>query len=199
MTFDERNRRSVLAALALFLPVLANGEDAIDWSQMPDFGALRLQVGGRTDFYRICESSDEPDSNRQIVEYLEVEDWEAAARSARARLQNCPVDIETHSYAGYALERLDRVPEAQQHIDWYNGLLDSVLDSGDGRTADTAFVTISVREEYAVIRAFRLTPKSQSLVGNRDLFVVTDETGEELEIYFFPELHWKRMEEMFSQ
>ena len=199
MTFDQRLYLSLFSVVAILWPYWAAGQEVVDWSQLPDFIALRQEMGESADFYSTCESNEQPESNKQIIAHLKSEDWEAAARSAEVRLQACPVDIEMHAYASAALEKLDRGPEAQQHIDWYNGLIDSVLESGDGKTPETAFVTISVMEEYAILRAFRLKRKSQSLVGTRDLFVVTDSSDEESEIYFYPELHWKRMEAMFSR
>jgi len=199
MTFNQRHYLWLLVAMAAFGPHSVAGQEKIDWSRLPDFSALRQEIGESTDFYSRCESNEQPESNKQIVAHLNSENWEAAARSAEARLQACPVDIEMHFYASIALEELNRVGEAQHHIDWRNGLIDSVLASGDGRMPETAFVTISVNEEYAILRAFGLTPKSQALVGNRDQFVVTDRSGEESEIFFYPELHWKRMEALFSR
>jgi hypothetical protein len=73
------------------------------------------------------------------------------------------------------------------------------LRSGDGRSADSAYVTISIAEEYEVLSAFGLSAKSQSVVNGCDLFVVEDEDGEEHAIYFFPELHWKRLSELFPE
>ena len=174
------------------------GAEVIDWSEIPDLLEIRMETGAKGDFYKSCEFNDEADSNEQIVSYLNSEDWESAAASAEVRLQACPVDITMHMYAAIALAQLRRVSEAQQHTDWYRGLIVSVLDSGDGKTPENAFVTISVDEEYAVLRALGLRVTSQSLAGDRDRFVVTDEAGDEHVIYFYPELHWKRMSKMFG-
>ena len=67
----------------------------------------------------------------------------------------------------------------------YSGLIGSVLKTGDGKTQESAFVTISVDEEYAILYALGLQRRSQSLVGNRDRFLVTNDSGDEHVIFFF--------------
>lgn len=193
-----RFERIAAVAIALLTVTIAQAGETIDWSEAADFGQLRQTFGARDDFGGHCEFNDEPASTEQIVEHLKNNNWEAAATAAEGRLQACPVDIRMHMYAGIALDELQRAEAAQHHFTWYEGLTDSILATGDGHTAETAFVTISVDEEYVVLSAFRLTPKSQELVGDRDRFVVTDEAGDEHEIYFYPELHWRRFEKIFS-
>ncbi len=174
-------------------------KEPIDWSETPDFLELRMDIGSSDDYLASCEFYEETDTNEQIISHMEEEDWESATAALESRLQACPVDITLHMYAAFVLEELDRVEESQHHIQWFEGLMDSILESGDGRTSETAFVTISVSEGYAVMRAFGLQPKSQALTGDlRDQFVATDEAGEEHVIYFYPELHWERLSKMFG-
>lgn len=166
---------------------------------MPDFSALRLQVGSRDDFIDRCDINDEQFSEQQIYTYMNNGDWEAAAGGAEARLQNCPVDIQMHLYAGIALQQLQEHARAQLHFDWYWGLIGSILESGDGKAPETAYVTISIAEEYLTLSALGMSLQWQSTRGNRDVFYVIDQDGNEKQVYFFPDLHWRRMLRLFPE
>lgn len=93
------------------------------------------------------------------------------------------------------LLELERPAESKVHELWFRGLISSVLESGDGRTPETAYVTISVPEEYAVVAAFGLRSVSQSLVAEPavDAITVEDQNGERSTIYFNPAAHFERL------
>jgi hypothetical protein len=102
------------------------------------------------------------------------------------------VDIDARVAAAVASQKLGRPEDADLHKRWYNGLVDSVLASGDGKTAQTAFEVISVEEEYAVLRAMGLESRGQMLVdGGIHALTVETESGNEI-IYFNPAAHWTR-------
>lgn len=112
--------------------------------------------------------------------------------------QQCPVDILAQQITATALSKLGREPEAQAHVRMYRGLVDSILASGDGRTPGTAFVVISISEEYAVLRVFQLKPARQALLdGGIDAFTVSAEGGTAT-IYFNPAAHWQRIGRTFD-
>jgi hypothetical protein len=68
------------------------------------------------------------------------------------------------------------------------GLINSILASGDGTTAETAMVVISVDEEYSVLRTLGFKRLRQALVeigGHKfDRFAVTDETGRDGTMFY---------------
>ena len=178
---------------------LAVGNDTRDWSMLPNFDEIRIERGGRDDFIELCGVGGRVDSDDPTMTYFANEDWEAMAASAAARLESCPVDIQFHLAMAFAMQKLGRDSEAKVHEAWYEGLIDSILASGDGRSSDSAFVTISIAEEYEVLSAFGFAPKSQSLTEDqRDRFVVTDKEGNEHVIYFFPKFHWYRLAKIFG-
>lgn len=69
-----------------------------------------------------------------------------------------------------------------------NALINSIINSGDGKTPKTAMYVISIVEEYEVLAELGFTVQSQSLAqeGNRhyDAFHVVDSNGESREVYF---------------
>lgn len=78
--------------------------------------------------------------------------------------------------------------------------MESILSSGDGKTPETAYVTVSVSEEYDVLFLFGLEPTGQVLIPGEvlvDELTATNEQGEEFTIYFNPAAHFFRLENFF--
>lgn len=69
-----------------------------------------------------------------------------------------------------------------------NALVNSIINSGDGKTPQTAMYVISIVEEYEVLAELGFTVQSQSLAqeDNRhyDAFTVVDADGESRVVYF---------------
>ena len=62
-----------------------------------------------------------------------------------------------------------------------------VLAANDGTTEQTAYKVRSVKDEYEVLAALKLTPKVQSLVMKKkpyDLIEAADETGATRKVWF---------------
>ena len=175
---------------------LSAAQDSIDWSQLPNFDELRSSFADISDFASRCGLYGYPDDDE--VESLWTDgDLESASVLALEKLKDCPVDIHGHIRLNVILQELGREDEAALHLEWAYGLMDTIVASGDGNTSETAYVTISIAEEYAILKAFALKKKSQSLLGDRDVFLAEDRDGNEHHIYFFPEAHWKRLAKLF--
>lgn len=167
-----------------FDPVARYAESERDWAEPVDFGDLRAQFGERDDFAQRCEI-DQP--IQLAAQAFAQGQWEEVLALATPFLDRCPVDMDFHFLRAVALSELGREAEAMQHQHWRHGLLESVMRSGDGRSAETAWVVISVGEEYAVLRALGLERESQSLLaGGIDALSVRDEDGVASTIYFDP-------------
>lgn len=167
-----------------------------DWQEMPDFLALRLQYGERDDFFEICEAQQA--EYRKAAEMLQTGRWNALIAFTDPLLEQCPIDIDLHMLKLIALNNSGREAEATVHARWHRGLVESVLGSGDGQTPGTAWVVVSVAEEYAILRALGANVESQSLVEGRiDAMTVTLEGGSTT-LYFNPELHFRRLERQMT-
>ena len=159
-----------------------------------DFDALRDAWGRRMDYRTLCETS------LPTVAWAEAEQAKDFARAydiAAKWLATCPVVERVHMWAYGDAKALGDSARMEIHKRWYQGLIKSVLKTGDGKTPATAWKTISVSEEYAVLQYFGLERGAQALVMQP---VMVDKLsarpragGEGVELYFNPELHFARL------
>ncbi len=172
--------------------------DGRNWSELPDFAALRKEIGWQSDYLEKCE-----DGNRikEIRVAFESKNSERVIALSEPFLATCPIHIPTHYYRALALRDAGRTAEGKWHYDWFAGLIESILASGDGKSSETAYVTISVSEEYVLLSYLGLKLKSQGLVPNppRDRFVVEDEDRKEWVIWFNPAAHFARMNDLVKK
>ena len=162
-------------------------------SEPGDFARLRTEYGDRKDFSDLCER--ERPLNH-LAELIAQQRWDEILVVSQPWLQKCPVDIDAHLATAIALKELGSPLESQHHVRWFRGLVDSILASGDGRTAQTAFVVISVPEEYSLLRALRMRPTGQSLEpGWIDRLSFVSDKGATGVMYFNPAAHFRRLRE----
>ncbi len=158
-----------------------------------DFDALRIAYGRRLDFHQRCELA-EP---RKAWNAAMQENNPASAYALMlAFLEQCPVSEPGHLGAMTSANALNDPVRAALHRRWFLGLTDSVLRSGDGKTARTAWVTISVSEEYATLMRLGRKPVQQALLTERvDRMTTVPATGdgETVDLFFKPELHFARL------
>jgi len=196
--------RKELAVLGLLLAACgtgggaAPGAGARSWDDpSPEFSGMRAAYGERDDYAALCER-DRP--LRPLFDAAERERWERVVELALPWLDQCPIDLDAHLLSAVAFQHLGRLEEAEQHRRWYHGLLESILASGDGRSAESAFVVVSVAEEYSVLRALRLEREQQRLLaGGIDALDVRAEDGSQSTLYFDPAAHFRRMKRRLGE
>ena len=161
-----------------------------------DFARVRANYGDRDNFSDICEHG------RPLKEFIELTNaqrFQEVLAISQPWVAKCPVDIDAQFVTAIALSELGRTQEAEEHVLWYRGLVESVLASGDGKSPQTAFTVISVDEEYAILRALKLRMKSQALTkGQIDALTVEGESGETT-VFFDPAAHFRRLERALGQ
>ena len=95
-------------------------------------------------------------------------------------------DINRHIIRNYFLEQ--KGEDVSFYRDLTSRLIGSILDSGDGNTPETALHVFQVKEEYEVLKMYRLELVDQSLVhaGDHsfDLLKCQDAEGKTYAIYF---------------
>lgn len=161
------------------------------------FARLRSEYGDRKDFIALCER-DRP--LRRFFELVDHKDWDQLVTVSESWLQQCPIDIDAHIVKSIALKALGRIPESEHHVRWFRGLVDSILASGDGRTPATAFVVISVAEEYSLLRVFGMRRTQQTLTSDRiDALSVVSDKGVPGVIYFNPAAHFRRLDDQLRK
>jgi hypothetical protein len=95
---------------------------------------------------------------------LQAGRYDDALLAAREMQAHNLADVEGHSLAASALTHLGRAAEAKQERAILDALTQSILRSGDGKSAKSAFFTVNSREEYIVLhQLLQVTPTGQRL------------------------------------
>ena len=106
-----------------------------------------------------------PDQTRKAAfAALAAKDFRAAAQLAGEILDVRFVDLDAHLVKYLAHSELGEQQLSKFHKLVYTKLLKSITASGDGQSIATAYHVISITEEYAVLRAFRMALIRQSLL-----------------------------------
>lgn len=125
-----------------------------------DFTALRMASAAR--LAKMDEA--DPGLRKKLFEALHDGQWVAVIETGNQVLAQNYFDIDAHMFVAHAYEKSLQPEKAAPHRTMGYGLMRSILASGDGRTAKTAFVVISVHEEYSALRHYRLVPGKQDLM-----------------------------------
>jgi Domain of unknown function (DUF4919) len=99
------------------------------------------------------------------------------------------VHVDAHLAAGLCHEKLGNEAAMRRERQIARGLIDSILQSGDGKSEQTAFVVIEVAEEYSLLRALGLRPSNQALIHAQghsyDRFdTKSNDTGQQVVVFF---------------
>ena len=98
------------------------------------------------------------------------------------------VQIDAHTVADFCYHQRKDAKRAAFHHAVALGLLRSIAASGDGKSPASAFVVVSMDEEYAMIHTLGLHVDQQALVNangrSYDRLAVTTLDGRHLSIYF---------------
>jgi len=150
-----------------------------------DFERLRMAftITANYDPY----NSDKKQDN--MYEAFKNKKYEDAIKLGKVILEKEYVDMDAHRICLLSYGKIGDKKLAEHHWQVYSGLLNSVLNSGDGKSPESAYRVIKVREEYILLNEQGYEVEKQSLVsgklGNCDLMEIKDtKTGEKLNLYF---------------
>ncbi len=127
------------------------------------------------------------------------DELEQAMKQQYQALERDNLDIATHINCERIAMCLDDAEKYRYHSFMASGLTESILDSGDGRSIETAYTVISTREEHAILKKLHLdNPVEQALIEDGDhfydLICVTDVTGKDtLKLYFNIDIPYKSL------
>lgn len=143
------------------------------------------------------------DEVKQAFVALDKKDYKSAVKNAEKALEDSYVDMDAHVAASMGYKGLDDQAKSDLHKKIYLGLINSILNSGDGKSDATAYVVIDTHEEYIVLRALGLGLGSQSLQHKGehsfDVMDITDpKTKQSVKIYFNIDIAWKAETDMFK-
>jgi len=162
--------------------------------QTVDFTELRTAFFESPDFHPLTPMM----TYRPLYNAVTQKNYVEALKIAQSVLAKNFVEVNAHMVAHLAYQETGNAERAQFHKFMADGLLNSIKASGDGRSMDTAFVVISINEEYGLLRSLGRRPIKQELVPNKDhrydaLTVIDLQTNQERVIYFNVDkpFHWE--------
>ncbi|PJF42514.1 MAG: hypothetical protein CUN50_03825 [Candidatus Thermofonsia Clade 1 bacterium] len=149
-----------------------------------DFTALR-EAYTRTPHYDPYRSGA---IDEQLIALTHAQDWAGAAVLCERLLAADYLHAPLHLVIAYIYQELEDEARATWHLRFARGLIHSLLSSGDGRSPESAFKVITLREEYELLRALSLESLGQRLIAHNeryyDVLSVQDANGAQGEIFF---------------
>ncbi|QSX33533.1 DUF4919 domain-containing protein [Shewanella avicenniae] len=196
--------KSLLMLVTIMLLTACTGithspsQQAVNWADDVSFDAMRITVGWADDYQQRCHDQR---PLGKIYDLADAGDWQQLASVGEQWLQQCPIDIRIHYMTSMALEQINDQAGADDHYRWFEGLMQSLVASGDGSTPQTAYVTVSVQEEYDAMYFFQVRPTQQRLIRDPlcDEVQVVDSKGDEMVLYFNPSAHFNRLSKKHAQ
>lgn len=203
MIFEGMNqdmfRRSTFFICCLLLPLCASAQqpvakDSYDTllervrKQDPavDFTAFRLAY---TETRQYSPYGGDRESKIAMFAALNAKQYETALAASEKMLAANYVDMNAHFGAYVSHRELGHTQKSDFHKYVFQNLIKSVNDSGDGKAMETAFVVISVDEEYVWFNFMGLRPGSQSLVEDKghhyDKITAKNPKTEQTSTYYF--------------
>ena len=154
--------------------------------QAVDFQELRMAY---TETAVYSPYGGDVESRKAMFAALNGKEYEKVLANAEKILAKNYLDINGHFGCFAAHNRLGHKDQAAYHHYVFEGLLNSIKNSGDGLTMDKAFVVISTDEEYAYFNWVGLRVSKQALVkeGDHDYdkMTATDpQTNQTVDYYF---------------
>ena len=122
-------------------------------SKPVDFKALRIAYT-KTPDYRPYGSNESAKNAAHVA--LNNKNFTEAAKQAEIALKKNYVDLDAHLICMIAYREAGNSEKSSFHSRVLKGLVGSIYSSGDGKNPESAFVVISVAEEYFFLNANRL-------------------------------------------
>jgi hypothetical protein len=114
---------------------------------------------------------------KAMIGAFDAKHYRDAVNAARKILALDYPNLQAHLIASRSYQELSNPARARLHREIATGLLRSILQSGDGKTEKTAWVVVSIEEEYWTLAALGLRPDRQAYmnVGGRTFGLMTAE------------------------
>jgi hypothetical protein len=158
-----------------------------------DYARLRLSYMDSPEYKAAKDTSK---AETAMTEALNKKDYPAALKHAEAVLESNYVNIDAHYVALVANREMGATDKSAFHRTVFGKLIDSILNSGDGKSPEKAWVVINVHEEYVLLRVLGFMPSQQSLMHKDghsydEMKVKKAEDGTEQTFYFNVDIPFK--------
>lgn len=160
---------------------------AKEYDKSLDFGVLRMAYSKSANYDPIQAGNSE--SLTAMYKAGLNNNRELAISLGTKILESDYLHIQTHRILAQTYTIIDNKEKASHHGWLADGLISSILKSGDGKSTSTAYFVIAIEEPYAVLHKleFKLTDKSERLREDGHsylVFHVLDKSGAESKVYF---------------
>lgn len=164
-----------------------------------DFAALRFAYADNPPE----GSGTDRDASRAMFIALRDKHYAKAIEEAEKVLNSKYVDINAHLVSAAAYKEKGNAEKEKFHRYVAEGLIKSILNTGNGKTKETAYTVIGVDEEYVVLRVFGLIPGSQALERDNGhhydrLDATNPKTKEKVTLYFNVDKPFGALQKLFK-
>jgi len=175
------------------LKQVKDGDLNIDWREF----RLAAEVAG------VSGSFDWHPVRNAVMKQIQSGDLEKALHGAQQIIDHNFADPEGHLLAMMVYQKINKQDAAAKERAIMDQIVHSILESGDGKAASTAFFTVNVSEEYFFIGVVMgASPKSQALVRENghafDKMTVTDRNGGDQDVWFNTDTDMQMMEDALN-
>ncbi|MFA5422394.1 MAG: DUF4919 domain-containing protein [Phycisphaerae bacterium] len=177
--------RKIITLVAILVTPLLAAQS----SQEPDeisiqaFTKLRMEYAGRPDY--------NPDSGwddrKKVFELSKAGEKEQALAMCESRIKDCPIDSEVYIVRALILRGRGDFQGYVKNKLIYQGLVASIVSSGDGFSPATAIKVVCVSEEYALLNELGAELKQQELVSSEQRVydkMTCEISGKEVSFFF---------------
>ena len=99
-------------------------------------------------------------------------------------IKECPFDLKELSMLTILYHQMGKEDMAYKLGYRFNGIIDAILSTGDGRDCETAFYVISTTHEYSLLNLFEFKSTGQALDGQCDLIKIQKDQRNVESMYF---------------
>ncbi|HYV92577.1 MAG TPA: DUF4919 domain-containing protein [Chitinophagales bacterium] len=112
------------------------------------------------------------DNEKEFMKLYNQEKYQEAIPVGKKVLDENPVNLKILFKIGVSYNQLGDKQTAQRYARMYFNTLEVIYSSGDGKSIPTAYVVISVPDEYEILDDLELTITRQALIGSTDLLTI---------------------------
>jgi hypothetical protein len=163
-----------------------------------DYTALRL-THAKSSAY---DPYGDDDGLMKLRDLIKAKEFEVATEVAKTQYRRLFHDPLFHYYAFIVWAEIEDEEMADIHSFYYTKLIKSVMSSGDGKSAKTAYHVINISEEYRVLEYLELEILEQNLLEvsghSFDKITAKDADGKTKDIYFNIDLPFSKLVDMFE-
>lgn len=155
-----------------------SGDTTVDWQEL----RLSAQVAG------VNGGFDWREANKKAMAAFASKDYAAMLKYAREITEHNIANPDGHFAAMVAYKYLGQPEKQAKEKGFVDAIVKSIVNSGDGKSAKTAYFAVTTSEEYFMLQILGYRPKTQALahVDGHDFddMTVLGDGNKEYELWF---------------